>query len=146
MEILLNKMIHAEFLTKEEWRNYSKDAHEISFEETWNAELERIDYAMLLVNEQEPLAYVTLKETGEHSVYLQYGGAFPNSRGTILSYKAFAVMLDSLQKKYKKITTLVENNNWGMLKFYWSAKFLVTGLRYFKNHIYLELSFEGTKA
>lgn len=131
------------FLTKDEWKDYSKAAHELAFNEQWNPEIERIDYAMLLVNEEDPVAYVTLKETGEHSVYIQYGGAFQNIKGTTLSYKAFARMIHDLQKKYKRITTLVENNNWGMLKFYWSTKFRVTGLRYFKSAIFLELTCES---
>lgn len=138
-------MIRSEFLTKDEWKSYSKAAHQLAFNERWDEDMERIDYAMLLVNDSEPVAYVTLKVTGENSVYVQYGGAFPNIKGTFLTYKAFAKMIHDLQKIYKKITTLVENNNWGMLKYYWSTKFKVTGLRYFKNSIFLELTFEGSE-
>lgn len=136
-------MISTQFLTKEEWKGFSKMAHEISFQELWDPEMERIDYAMLLVNEKEPVAFATLKEFKKDQVYIQYGGAFPSSKGTIVSYKAFARMVDDLLKKYNKITTLVENNNWGMLKYYWSARFKVTGIRFFKEHTFLEFTFES---
>lgn len=139
-------MIRAEFYSKDEWKNiFSKNAHEIAFQEKWNPENERIDYAMLLVNETDPVAYATLKEQTPGHVYIQYGGAFPNSKGTVVSYKAFARMIDSLLKRYSKITTLVENTNWGMLKYYWSARFKVEGIRYFNNSTYLEMVFEGRK-
>lgn len=136
-------MIQARYMTKDEWKQMSSNAHMLAFNETWNEELERIDFAMLLVKDEEPVAYATLKEDGEKSIYIQYGGAFPNARQTVVSYKAFARMVDELLKNYKKITTLVENNNWGMLKYYWSARFKVTGIRYFKNLTFLEMTFES---
>src|SRR6185295_17570250 len=136
-------MIEAKYFTKDEWKDLSKNAHESVFNQMWNPDMERIDYAMLLIKDEDPIAYVTLKEQSPNHIYLQYGGAFGPFKGTRTSFGAFVKMVDELKKKYKKISTLVENNNWGMLKFYWTEKFLVTGIRYFKKSVLLELTFEG---
>jgi ribosomal protein S18 acetylase RimI-like enzyme len=126
-------------LNAEEWKELSKEAHEICFNEKWEPTMERIDFALLFVNEENvPVAYATAQEKSKEHVYLQYGGAFPGAKGTFISFKAFYTMLEVLKARYKTITTLVENTNWGMLKYYLSAQFRITGIRYFKNSTYLE--------
>lgn len=122
----------------------SENAHLSVFDETWSKELERVDFALLMIESESNtvISYATAQEVDKNTVYLQYGGALPSFKGTVITYKSFCEMLELLKEKYTKIVTLVENTNYPMLKFYMKQMFKVTGIRYFKNSILLENSYE----
>lgn len=124
--------------SKDEWALVSEDAHLVAFNELRANEMNRIDFA-LVVWDEKPLGYMTCREFDSETIYISYGGAFGKSYKVLEGYKA---MLSSLKEKYKRATTLVENNNISMLKLSMSQGFLVTGIKNFKNQIYLELSRE----
>jgi len=121
-----------------EWRLVSEDAHLATFNELRPCDMNRIDFA-LVVWDKNPLGYMTCREFDSETIYISYGGAFEKSFKVLEGYKA---MLNSLKETYKRATTLVENNNIPMLKMAMSQGFLITGIKNFKNQIYLELSQE----
>lgn len=125
-------------LSKEEWVTFSDDAHLICFNETKRSEIERIDYALLVVNDEGPLMYATIRQYEAATAYMSSGGAFPSSKGTPLSYKAFELILDHLRTNNSFVTMRVLNTNTPMLKFALKAGFITEGIVYHKNRVYLE--------
>lgn len=123
---------------REHWKQYSENAHLIAFNETGYSEIERCDYALMVVDNDEPLMYATIKELDAMSGYMQRGGAFPSAKGSTKSYRAFELILDFLKERYPYVTMRVENKNLPMLKFAMKAGFIIDGISYFKNKIYLE--------
>lgn len=121
-----------------EWKLVSEDAHLVTFNELRPCDMNRIDFALVVWNEN-PLGYMTCREFDSETIYISYGGAFEKSFKVLEGYKA---MIKSLKETYKRATTLIENNNIPMLKMAMSQGFLVTGIKNFKNQIYLELSQE----
>lgn len=132
-------MIKVRVLPKQEWDKYAEQAHLICFGETRHKEFNRYDFAIIAESETgTPLAYSTIRENDAESAYMQYGGAFPSSKGTPLSYKGYVELVNHLKDRYKNINTLIENKNTPMLKFAMSVGFEIVGIRNFKNEIYLE--------
>lgn len=132
-------------LTKEQWLTYSDNAHAICFGETNQSEIERCDYALVAVKDDVPLMYCTVKEIDALSAYMQRGGAFPSVQGTSSSYKAFELILAFLKQGYPYITMRVENRNSPMLRFAAKAGFVIDGISYFKNKVYLEHLLENSE-
>jgi hypothetical protein len=127
-------------LTAQEWKEtLAKQAHEIVFREDWDADLERIDFALVTEDENGSMVqYATLKEMDRDSAYIQYGGAFPSFRNSKKSYDSFSSILDWLLERYINVGFLTENTNLPMLKFGIKKGFVIVGIRNFKGHIMLE--------
>lgn len=118
----------------------SVNAHLAVFTEQWSLDLERIDFALLTVDENDiPLQYVTIREKDSKTAYLQYGGSFPSVKGTVLSRKSFRAILDELDRTgYERVTFLVENTNKPMLKLALIEDFLITGVRIWDGSVLIE--------
>lgn len=131
-------------ITPIEWKDMAENAHVSVFNENWDKELERIDFALVMVLKSTNMliSYATAQIIDPTHVYLQYGGAFPSYKGSPIVYLSFREMIDSLKKIFKTITTLVENTNYAMLKFYMKENFVITGIRYFQSAVLLENSYE----
>jgi hypothetical protein len=125
-------------LSSQEWKAFGTEAHLICFNEHFPAEQNRIDFALLVHENNVPLAYGTCREFDAHTVYFQFGGAFPSAKNTVKSFKAYLKILEAASSHYKRATTLIENTNIPMLKFAMKAGFLITGVRNFKGSILLE--------
>lgn len=137
-------MIEVQKLSKEEWSQMAESAHLICFDENRPAFMDRIDYALLNVVGDKPLNYCTVRELDAESVYWQYGGAFPNSKGTIHSARSYARNIKwSFEQGYKRITTYVKNTNTEMFRIQLKCGFRVIGMRYFDGDLYLELILEA---
>lgn len=121
----------------------SESAHQGVFGERWDKDIERVDFAMLMVLKpsDKVVSYATAQEVDADTVYLQYGGAFDAYRNQPVVFYSFVAMLEFLSSNYKKIVTLVENTNQTMLRFYMKAGFLITGIRYWGDHVFLENSY-----
>lgn len=131
-------------LSKQEWSQHTEQAHFVCFGEVGYSALDRCDFALLVVEGDVPLMYATIKETDSESAYLQRGGAFPSSKNTVLSYKAFDLIMNYLKTNYKYLTMRVLNTNKPMLKFAMKADFLIDGVNYAKGNIYLDHYLEVT--
>ena len=121
----------------QEWLNYSESAHLICFNQTGRGAIERCDLALMVVDGETPLMYATIKEHDTLSAHLSFGGAFPSCKGTSLSVKAYDLIMDYLKKNYKYVTMFIKNTNTPMLKFGLRAGFIITGIDYRFNEIYL---------
>jgi hypothetical protein len=128
-----------------EWKDFSAQAHVVCFDEVRPPDLDRIDFALIAGDESGPVAYMTCRELDAESVYMQYGGAFPESRGTVKSFKGYTLMIAELAKNYVRASTLIENKNSPMLKFASKVGLIIIGMRTFKNQILLEHAVEFTE-
>ena len=140
-------MIQVEKICNEAWRVISQNAHALCFNERRDPEMDRIDFALLNVkiekDEKTPLNYCTVKELDSESVYWQYGGAFPNTKGTPISLHSYKRNADwCFAQGYKRITTYIQNINTAMLKVAIHIGFIPIGVRYFKGEIFVELLLE----
>lgn len=127
-------------VTKEDWKQLSEKAHLVVFNEVRDAESERIDFALVAENQDStPGTYVTCRELDAHSLYFQYGGSFPGTKGTPRSLQAMQGFLRwARENGYKRVAYYVENKNHAMLKLAMRTGFTITGVRNFKNSILLE--------
>lgn len=131
---------------KEEWKQFSEKAHLVCFGAHKPAEWDRIDFALMVRSDEAPLGYVTCRETSADSVYWQFGGAFPSSRGTVLSWLSYNEFVNYCRGKYRSITTMIENVNTPMLRMAMKVGFLIIGSRAIGGRIYLEHLLEFSDA
>lgn len=125
-------------LSQSEWMQYAEEAHRICFNESGYKALETADFALLVTEDDKLICYTTIKINDAETCYMQWGGAFPDSKGTVSSFKGYLQMIDKLKSEYKYITTRIENTNTPMLKFAMKAGFLICGVRSFKGAVLLE--------
>lgn len=136
--------IVVEKIEKEDWKEISRDAHLIVFEKIMPPDLERIDFALLAKRGDELLGYLTCREFDAETLYCAHGGTFPGTRATSLSVSVYLTFIKWAEKNYKRVATLIENNNRPMLKLALHAGYKIVGLRSFKGSVLLEhlLEFE----
>lgn len=127
-------------ISKEDWSALAERAHLIVFNEVKKPEMDRIDFALVVESESGvAMQFATCKEQDSESLYIQYGGAFPGTKGTIKSLRAFEeIMAWAAGAGYRRLSFLVENTNEAMLKLALHTGFLITGIRHFKGMILLE--------
>lgn len=126
-------------INSSDWAESSEYAHITCFNEKRPAEMERIDFALLAIDEK-PQAYCTVRELDSESAYWQFGGSFPEARDTIKSFKAYSMFRNWMKEAgYKRISTYVKNDNIVMLKMAFKIGYRIIGTRTFKNEIYVEL-------
>lgn len=127
-----------EILSKEAWSDYSADAHMICFQEIRPPEMDRYDFVMLSTWKGAPCTYITCREIDNETIYWQYGGAFPNVKGGVVSFAAYQQCINWTKEQYKRITTLISNENTTMLKFAAKVGYKIIGIRNFKGEVLLE--------
>lgn len=134
-----------ELIHPKDWEMLSEKAHLAVFDTHKPKELDRIDFALLVKTESDEwLAYATCREHDAHSLYWQYGGAFPGTRDSSMSFQAYRAFAEYCQARYKRISTLVENTNVVYMKFLMKTGFRIVGLRNFHGSILLEHMWEKT--
>lgn len=135
-----------EKLNPDQWHMFSEHAHKAVFQKIKPAGTDRIDYALLCIDDNATvLAYVTVREHDHETVYWQFGGSLDSARGTLKSFRAYQAFVNFQKKATKRITTLVENTNTVMLKFAMKVGFKISGVRMFQGSVLVEhvLEFEG---
>ncbi len=127
-------------IAKEKWSELAEKAHLIVFNEIKKPEQDRIDFALLVESGSGvPLQFATCRELDAESLYIQYGGSFPGTKGSLNSLRAFDKILEWAEfAGYRRLSFLVENTNEAMLKLALHTGFLITGIRHFKGLILLE--------
>lgn len=111
----------------------------ISFNQERPDDMDRINYALVVFNEQAPCCYSTLIEIDKNSVYMQHGGAFPNVAKSVYTVKGYHMMVNILKSQYSFISTRVLNKNYPMIKLAHSAEFLINGIDVCDDEIFLNL-------
>lgn len=133
-------------ISKETWSKMSENAHLVVFGNRKELKNERIDFTYLIAQEAQVLAYVTCKEMDGTSLYWQYGGTFPSAKGSIFVPAGFRSLLNRVQEdRYDRVSFLVENTNYPMLKLAMAFKFKIIGAKLFQGQVFLEhcLEFGG---
>ena len=136
-------MLEIKRIEKLEWRSMSKDAHVICFNEVRDPYLDRIDYALLSVQGRTPVTYCTVRELDAESCYWQYGGSFPGSKDTVLSYRGTHLSAQWCLERYKRISFYVQNTNAVMIKIALKVGFKIIGVRTFKGAVMVEFLLEN---
>lgn len=129
-------------IDKKDWGRFSEEAHKIAFKEIKPKEWDRIDYALLGRHFDTPMGYVTCREVDAHTVYWQFGGAFPGTKSTSLSFLTYQGFVNWTKNRYERIVTYIENDNLVMLKMAMKVGFRITGVRVYKDSILLEHTLE----
>jgi len=127
-------------ISKDDWGKLSKEAHLITFGEDKKPDAERIDFTLAVESfGGVPMAYATCKELDSESLYWQYGGSFPDTKGTVHSFRAMKELLKWVKTAgYVRLGFYVENDNAPMLKLALKTGFKIMGVRYFRDSILLE--------
>jgi len=124
----------------QDWRAMSKPAHQITFGEIRDPDIDRIDFSLITVDDKGEIAgYVTCIEMDRETVYWQHGGAMPEYKGSIYNLKGYTLGINWCREQYKRISTKIENTNTVMLKFALKQGFTIVGTHTFKNKIYVDL-------
>lgn len=134
--------MRVEKLSPADWKLLSADAHKAAFETVKPVELERIDYALVCVEGTELKGYLTAKEMDAETVYWQFGGAFPGTKGTHYTIRGYLAFVRWTKEHYKRIQTRIENTNAAMLHFAMKAGFVIVGSRHVQGVTLLELELE----
>ncbi len=127
-------------LEKEQWAELSEKAHRVVFSENKPSSMERIDFALVAEDDESNLhSYTTCRELDATTLYWQYGGSFPGTKGTVRSLEAFRGFLRYAKEAgYERVCFYVENTNKAMLKLAMKCGFLISGIRNYKHHILVE--------
>lgn len=131
------------YYSKEEWKPVSETAHLLCFGTKKPESLDRIDFA-LVVGTETPAGYLTCREQDADTLYWQFGGAFPGTRNSSMTWKGYQAFVEWCKPKYKRITTLIENDNTVMLKMAMKIGFRIQGVRVFKGQVLVEHLLEFT--
>lgn len=130
-----------EKIPEKEWSELSEFAHCISFNKKYDPDFERIDFTLLAVSDSgTPMGFITCREHTKNQVYWQYGGSFPGTKDTILTYKIYEAAMRVCKENYSLITTLIENTNSVMLKMALKLGFIIVGVKHLFSKTYVELS------
>ena len=127
---------------KAQWDLVSEGIHELVFGEYRPSSLNRFDFALCVWDESEPIGYITCRETDSESLYIGFGGVFPNQRKSKKSKDGMFFLLDYLRQDYKRANMLVENSNVFMIKKALNHGFRVVGIANYMGNVYLDLRLE----
>jgi len=129
-------------LTPEEWAPLSEEAHGQVFGTHKPQDWDRIDFVLVYEEENKMVGYVTCREFDAHTLYWQFGGALPDKWKTSSIIRGYLKFLEWTRKRYKRVTTVVENTNRSYLNLTNKFGFMITGIRYHEQKILLELVLE----
>jgi RimJ/RimL family protein N-acetyltransferase len=134
-------MIKVEPIDKFTWeRDFSENAHKAVFAKIKPAYMDRIDYALLLVDEKfnTILGYIACRELDHETVYWQFGGGPTDLRGKGKGTECLEAVLEWAIPKYKRVTFFVENENYPMLGLAMKFGFKIIGIKNHKSSVLLE--------
>lgn len=120
------------------WAEISEACHAAVFKEARKPDMDRVDFAYIFGDGKRPIGYATIRETDKDSVYWQYGGAIEERRG-LAAVRAFEALIKDIFSKYKRVTTLVKNDNVNYLHLLMKFGFRAIGIRNFKGEVLLEM-------
>jgi len=131
--------MRVEKLTPLEWKELSPTLHKQVFQHTIHPEWERIDYALICVDEDNAVqGYLTAREQDENTVFWQWGGVMPLARGTAGSGRGLQKLLAWASERYTRMKTYVENDNTPMLRLYLMLGAKIVGIKYYEGKVFLE--------
>lgn len=138
--------IEIDVFTKEQWAEHAAKAHMIVFAEATPTAYKYIDFVLCVRQGFKLMGYLTCRKTDDDTLYWQYGGTFPGTRGSSLSYQVVKHCYEYSRKHFKRAHVLIENTNLVMLKMAMRVGFRITGIKNFNGTIFLEHHAEFTDA
>ncbi len=135
-------------LTPSEWQAFSEAAFQTVFGAVHDRRLDRISFALVMVDEEkdEPLGYLTAREMSAEDLCWEYGGAYPAKEKSVHVLRGYMMFARWCQTRYKRIFTLVENTNHRYLKLAMKIGFNIVGTRAQGGRLFVELSMEFADA
>lgn len=127
-------------LSPDQWGALSEKMHLVVFDKLRPKELERISFALIAECNEQLGGYITCKEMDSETLYIQYGGAFPNFSKSHYVLGGYLEMIKWCTQNYARVWTRIENKNVPMIKLALQAGFIVTGTSLMKNNLYVEFS------
>ncbi len=133
-----------EMYSAKDWAGLAEKAHLICFKEHKPADIDRIDFSLIVRDEKFNLCgYITCREHDAETLYWQFGGTFPGTKGSFNSWVCYEACRDwARARSYKRITTLIENENTVMLKMAMKLGFRIFGIRFYNGKVLLEHALE----
>lgn len=131
--------MRVERVSKEDWHTWADVCYPSVFNAVRPKALERIDYALLAMEEKEILTFVTVKEMDSETAYWQFGGAMAEAKKSYRAVMAYMMMIRWEMERHKRITTKIENDNISMLKVAMACGFKIQGVSGFKGKTFVEL-------
>lgn len=138
-------MVQVRQIHKEDWAAFSERAHLSCFGEHKPKELDRIDFALIVEDGERMMGYLTCREWDAKTLYWQFGGSFPGTKDTAMTFPGYKAFVQWSEERYDRVTTLIENTNVVMLKMAMKVGFRIVGVRTFKGDILLEHLLEFNK-
>lgn len=127
-------------VSKEMWvETFSEKAHSSSFGEYRPKASERIDFALIVAENMEPIGYATCIEMDAHTLYWQMGGAFKHSQKTRSVVPGFLEIYRWSLNNYRYVSTRVSAENVAMLHLEMKMGFRICGTRTFGGVVYCDL-------
>lgn len=131
-------------LNPDEWRGMSADAFRLVFKGACDPQIDRINFALLAVDEdaKQTIGYLTAREMNAEDLCWEYGGCFPEYANTPAVYHAYMFFARYCQTRYKRLFQVVENTNHRYLKLSLKLGFNIVGVRHVKGVTLVEMLLE----
>jgi RimJ/RimL family protein N-acetyltransferase len=127
---------------KEDWALMSEKTHSVIFDEIRPSSVDRVDFAIVAFENNDPVAYMTCYEHDAVTLYLQHGGKMPD-KSPSQAFKAYSMMLSRvIELGYYYLKTKIENKNTAMLRVALKAGWRVCGTTTFKDKLFVECSMD----
>lgn len=122
---------------------YSKNAYMSVFgrEDHDLQEASLFDAALMVMDEESncPIIYTTIKQTTAKSVFIEFGGSFPDYRGTAKVKPAFEKLCAYLKEAGAEFVTLsTKNTNIAMNRLALSVGFIPSGMNFNKEGAFVD--------
>lgn len=135
-----------EFYEREYWlEHFELHAHAAVFEPGVSRNEGGFHFALMVVDEETdtPIIYVTCLKTTAGGVFIEYGGSFPDFRGSMKVLRAFRAVNEWFKINLFKYAMLAtRNTNAAMNKLALADDYFVTGVHTDDGRLYLDYTKE----
>lgn len=127
-------------LGKSVWlKELSEKAHFSTFGMMRPKESERVDFALLVSQDLDPMGYVSCIEMDSETLYWQQGGIFKHKQKSFGVYPSTRAIFNWSLKNYQYVQCRVTNQNLAMLHLGMKLGFRIVGTRCSNGILYCEL-------
>lgn len=126
--------------TSAQWEPIAESAHKALFGVVREGALNRHHFVVAIYGDGVLGGYFTCLEMDSETVYIQYGGVFPNFEKTVHVVPGYLKMLSFLRANYKRASTKIDSKNIPMLKMALQAGFEIVGTSLHDNKLFIDLT------
>lgn len=134
-------------ISPEDWAKHHHVAHTVVFDEEPEADNSCTDFTLVVEDKEEtPIIYTTVSDMAKGHACMEFGGSFPDHRGTPTVGKAFLMLLGWFKENgYTSVSFVTRNDNMAMLKLGWFGGFKIVGCSLSQRGLLLENRLEFTE-